>query len=162
MRANRAIRPEYILKVLPRTRTGDTLTYTWSLISGPASVTIDNPAISKTSFLGVKSGTYRFMLTCADAKSSSTDTVNIIINNVAPSANAGSDMTVDSGTAITLHSVGSDPNDDALAYRWSLIEGPGIALPSMTTQGYSTHATECRPVQVYSCLRRWRQHKPGG
>ena len=113
---------------------GDTLTYTWSLISGPASVTIDNPAISKTSFLGVKSGTYRFMLTCADAKSSSTDTVNIIINNVAPSANAGSDMTVDSGTAITLHSVGSDPNDDALAYRWSLIEGPGIALPSMTTQ----------------------------
>jgi hypothetical protein len=113
---------------------GDSITYAWSLASGPASVSIDNAASSRASFLGVKSGTYRFMLTCADARSSSTDTVDIIINNAAPSANAGSDMTVDSGSAITLHSAGSDPNDDALAYTWSLLEGPGIALPSMTTQ----------------------------
>ncbi len=113
---------------------GDSITYSWSLVTGPVSVTIDNAASSKASFLGVKSGTYRFMLTCADARSSSTDTVDISINNVAPSVNAGSDMIVDSGTAITLHSVGSDPNDDTLVYTWSLLEGPGIALPSMTTQ----------------------------
>jgi hypothetical protein len=113
---------------------GDSITYAWSLVSGPATVTIDKATSSKASFMGVKSGTYRFMLTCADARSSSTDTIDIKINNVAPSANAGSDMTVDSGTSITLHSAGSDPNDDALAYTWSLLEGPGIALPSMTTQ----------------------------
>ncbi|HEY9160374.1 MAG TPA: PKD domain-containing protein [Desulfomonilia bacterium] len=113
---------------------GDIITYSWSLVSGPVPVTIDNATSSRASFLGVKSGTYRFMLTCSDARSSSTDTVDIKINNVAPNVNAGSDMTVDSGTTITLHSVGSDPNDDALVYTWSLLEGPGIALPSMTTQ----------------------------
>ena len=112
---------------------GDSITYTWSQISGTP-VTIVNTATSKTSFMGVKAGAYRFMLSCSDGRAISTDSVDIIINNVAPSVNAGSDMTIDSGTVITLHSSGSDPNGDALTYTWSLIEGPGIALPAMAAQ----------------------------
>ena len=112
---------------------GDSITYTWSQISGTP-VTIENSAISKTSFMGIKAGTYRFMLSCSDGRATSTDSVDIIIKNVAPSINAGSDMTVDSGSAVTLHSSGSDPNGDTLSYSWSLIEGPSIALPAMTTQ----------------------------
>jgi hypothetical protein len=112
---------------------GDAITYAWTQMSGPQ-VAIENAAISRTSFMGIKAGTYSFMLSCSDGRSTSTDSVDIIINNVGPSVNAGSDMTVDAGTVLTLHSTGSDPNGDSLSYTWSLIEGPGIALPLMTTQ----------------------------
>ena len=112
---------------------GKPITYAWTQVSGPQ-VAVENSTISKTSFMGIKAGTYRFMLSCSDGRATSTDSVDIIINNVAPSINAGSDMTVDSGSAVTLHSSGSDPNGDTLSYSWSLIEGPSIALPAMTTQ----------------------------
>ncbi len=112
---------------------GDAIAYSWTQVSGPQ-VAIENSTTSRASFMGVKAGTYRLMLSCSDLRATSTDYVDIIINNVAPSVNAGSDMTVDSGTVITLHSSGSDPNGDALTYTWSLVEGPGIALPAMTTQ----------------------------
>ncbi|MFY9397803.1 MAG: PKD domain-containing protein [Desulfomonilia bacterium] len=113
---------------------GDTLQYTWTQVSGPVTVQIANANSARASFVGTKAGVYRFMLRCFDGKASSTDMVDITIRNVAPSVSAGSDMTVEAGTQVTLHAVGSDPNDDELSYRWRLVSGEGAILPNMNKQ----------------------------
>jgi hypothetical protein len=113
---------------------GDTLEYAWSFVTGPTSVEIENPTSVQASFVGTKAGVYRFMLSCFDGKVAVTDTVDISIVNVAPSVDAGSDMTIDSGETIQLHASGSDPNTDPLTYEWSLVEGPQAQLPDMNDQ----------------------------
>lgn len=113
---------------------GDTLQFTWSFVSGPAAVTIDNAASARANFVGTKAGLYRFMLRCFDGKSTGTDTVDITILNVAPSVNAGSDMTVTVGTQVVLHATGADSNEDNLTYLWKFVQGSAMTLPSMTQQ----------------------------
>jgi len=112
---------------------GDSLSYSWTQVSGPQA-TLENPSSSNASFMGIKSGTYRFMLSCSDGRATSTDTVDIIINNLAPSVNAGNDMTIDSGSSITLQATGADANDDTLTFAWTRLEGPAISLPALNTQ----------------------------
>ena len=102
---------------------GDTLKYTWSQVSGPVSVQIENATSVRASFVGTKAGVYRFMLKCFDGKSSSSDTVNVTVRNVAPSVSAGNDMTIDAQTRVTLHAAGTDPNGDSLSYLWRLVSG---------------------------------------
>jgi len=116
---------------------GDTLQYTWSQVSGPVSVQIENANRATASFMGSKAGVYRFMLRCFDGKSSATDTVDITIRNVAPSVSAGSDMTIEVQSQVTLHATGSDPNGDALTYQWRLVSGSGVQLPNMNRQDIS-------------------------
>ena len=113
---------------------GDTLQYTWTQVSGPVTVQLLSAASARASFVGTRAGIYRFMLRCFDGKASATDTVNITIRNVAPSVSAGSDMTVEAHTPVTLHAVGSDPNNDELSYRWTLVSGEGAVLPDMRRQ----------------------------
>ena len=113
---------------------GDPLEFAWSLIEGPVAVEIESPESALASFVGTKAGLYRFMLSCFDGKITATDTVNITIFNVAPSVDAGSDMTVDDGETIQLHASGSDPNGDTLNYLWSKVEGPESLLPDMMQQ----------------------------
>lgn len=110
-----------------------TLSYAWTQILGTA-VTIENANKANASFLAVKSGLYRFMLTCGNGKSTSSSTVDITINNLAPTVDAGNNVTINSGTSVTLHADGADANNDALSYTWTMVSGPTISLPSMTTQ----------------------------
>jgi len=113
---------------------GDSLEFAWTLLDGPLSVEIVNPTSSQASFVGTKAGLYRFMLTCFDGKASASDTVAITIENVAPSVDAGSDMTIDESETIQLHADGSDPNNDTLSYEWSQVEGPETTLVDMANQ----------------------------
>jgi hypothetical protein len=109
--------------------------YLWTQVgTSPASVTINTPTSQKADFVGIKAGTYQFMLTCTNSGGSSSATVNVTINNVAPSVNAGSNMTINSGTQITLHATGADSNQDSLTYTWSKVSGPSVTLPSLTQQ----------------------------
>ncbi|MBN2299378.1 MAG: fibronectin type III domain-containing protein, partial [Deltaproteobacteria bacterium] len=113
---------------------GDSLDFSWSLVTGPASVTIENSSSEQASFVGSKAGVYRFMLSCFDGKATATDTVDITVLNIAPSVGAGSDMTVDAGESVLLHATGSDPNGDTLSYEWSLVEGVSAELPDLASQ----------------------------
>jgi len=112
------------------------LSYAWTQVSG-TSVALANAKTANANFLAVKAGTYRFMLTCSNGKSSSSGTVDVIINNVAPTVSAGNDITINAGQTISLTASGADANSDVLSYIWSFVEGPSISLPAMNTQTLS-------------------------
>jgi len=120
---------------------GLTLQYAWSFVSGPATVTIDDANTVRASFVGTKAGVYRMRLTCSNGRVSVSDTVDITILNVKPTVNAGNDMTVDSGTQLTLHATGADSNEDLLSYQWSLVQGTGVTLPDMSQQDITLSIT---------------------
>jgi predicted secreted protein len=111
---------------------GDPLTYQWSQTAGPA-VTLSDPTAPQPSFvppnaplLGV---TLTFRLTVSDGIASSIDVVNITVQNVAPTANAGLDQFVNEGTVVTLDGSGStDLGGDPLTYTWQQIGGPPVTL----------------------------------
>jgi PKD domain len=111
---------------------GDPLTYQWSQTAGPA-VTLSDPTAPQPSFvppnaplLGV---TLTFRLTVSDGIASSIDVVNITVQNVAPTANAGLDQLVNEGTVVTLDGSGStDLGGDPLTYTWQQIGGPPVTL----------------------------------
>ena len=53
--------------------------------------------------------------------------------NQAPTANAGTDQTVNSGAAVTLRGSGSDPENAISAYRWRQTSGTSVALSNATS-----------------------------
>ena len=54
--------------------------------------------------------------------------------NKAPTANAGSDQTVNAGAAVALQGSGSDADDGIAAYQWRQISGATVALTNAQTQ----------------------------
>ncbi len=120
---------------------GDALTYAWSQLSGPTvSLQGANTATCKFTAPSVATDTaLSFRLNVNDAKGgSSSDDVNVLVHvstptNSPPTANAGTDQTVSSGTAVTLQGAGSDPNGDALTYAWSQLSGPAVTLTGAAT-----------------------------
>jgi large repetitive protein len=112
---------------------GQTLTYSWSQVSG-TTVIIETSTASTASFLGITAGTYQFRLTCSNGTSSSSDTVSVTIQNVAPTVDAGSNRTILAGTAITLHATGQDSNENTLTYQWTKVSGSSVTLPSLAQQ----------------------------
>ena len=115
---------------------GDVITYIWSQVSGPQ-VSLENAQTKRASFLGIAAGQYTFRLSCSDGKTTSSDTTTVTINNVAPTVNAGNDVTIDAGQTVTLHAAGQDANNNSLGYSWTLVDGPSITLPVMNTQNIS-------------------------
>jgi hypothetical protein len=112
---------------------GQGLSYSWTQVSG-TQVIIETPTASTASFMGIKAGAYQFRLTCTNSAGSSSATVNVTILNIAPSVNAGSNMTIDAGTQITLHATGQDPNEDNLTYQWTKVSSQSVTLPNMAQQ----------------------------
>lgn len=48
--------------------------------------------------------------------------------NVAPTANAGADQTVDEGTTVTLTGAGTDSDGSISSFAWTQVSGPTVAL----------------------------------
>src|SRR3989441_682768 len=122
---------------------GDALTFKWTQISGPA-ITLTGANTTNPTFNAPLVDTdtiLTFQLTVNDGKlDSAPAAVNVVIKNVlAPSnnppvANAGPDQTVNDGSSITLDgSASSDPDGDALTFKWTQVAGPTVTLTGAST-----------------------------
>lgn len=108
---------------------GDSLTYLWTVVDEPqvGAGVLDNPQAVKPVLTITRYGTYRVELVVHDGTVSSTpDTVVITTGgNVAPVANAGSDVTAGVNQQVCLDgSRSSDANGDKLTYAWSITTRP--------------------------------------
>ena len=116
------------------------LTYSWSQTAGSPSVTLTGATTQTPSFTApnvVANVTLTFTLTVNDGVLNGTDTVDITIvaDNDAPSANAGTNQTVDEGDTVSLSGSGSDPESQNLTYSWAQTGGsPNVTLTGATTQ----------------------------
>ncbi|WP_172299271.1 PKD domain-containing protein [Pseudoruegeria sp. HB172150] len=120
----------------------DPLTYAWTQTSG-TTVTLDDSTSASPSFTAPTLATNGsdedlvFQLIVNDGTvDSAADTVTISVEaptNVAPTADAGPNQTVDSGEAVTLDGTGSsDPESDPLTYAWTQTSGTTVTLDDST------------------------------
>ncbi|HEV2706799.1 MAG TPA: RHS repeat-associated core domain-containing protein [Pyrinomonadaceae bacterium] len=106
------------------------LTYAWTKVSGPGTVSFSNPAALATTANFGEAGVYVLRLTADDTELTGSDDVRITVNgtNKAPVVNAGADQTVAHPTIITLGGSATDdglPIDSTLHVTWSKVSGPG-------------------------------------
>lgn len=119
---------------------GDKLRYSWEQTSGQSvkmsSKTTAGPTFYAPSIASGQSKSLTFELTVSDRfGESDSDSVTITVRTVNnnPTANAGSDKTVDEQTQVTLSGSGKDPNRDPLSYEWSQVGGEHVELSSTTS-----------------------------
>jgi hypothetical protein len=116
---------------------GDAVTLTWAQTSG-APVTLEGDAFTAPEVMGTE--TLGFRLTASDGRGgSSTADVTVTVRNVnrAPVADAGMKLTVKAGQRVTLAGHGSDPDGDALSFRWAQVSGAPVTLEGGDTAGPS-------------------------
>ena len=116
---------------------GDSLSYSWSLVSVPngSTATLSDTTSVQPTFVADLDGTYNVSLVVNDGSDNSApDSVDVTAStpNNAPVANAGSNQNVSTGTLVTLNGNGStDADGDALTYAWTLDSIPGGSTASL-------------------------------
>ncbi len=112
---------------------GDPISYTWSQVQGPASVTLQGANTAQASFVAGAAGLYEFQLIVRDGQvASSPDRVRVTVesptNRVPVAVIEGVDP-VEQGDWVTLDGSGShDPDQDPLSFSWSQTGGPQVML----------------------------------
>ena len=111
---------------------GDSLTYEWTQVSGPAvPLRHENASSPQAQFDRPRTDQMlTFQLRVSDESgAASEDTVTLTFRNAPPTAKAGTDQTSGRGRTITLNGSGSDDiADNALTYKWSQISGTPVEL----------------------------------
>lgn len=111
--------------------------YAWSKISGTGG-TITSPSSASTTVTGLAQGTYKFQLTVTDnSGATGKDTVQVTVNaaatNKAPTAYAGTDITITLPiNLVTLSGSGTDADGTISSYAWTKISGTGGTITSPT------------------------------
>jgi hypothetical protein len=112
---------------------GDPLSYLWLFASLPTNsaltdTDISTPTSSTASFTPDVAGPYTLRLRVHDGTYPSNDYMGVVVTgpNSAPSADAGGDRSVTTGTLISLDgSASSDPEGDSLSFAWTLVAPSG-------------------------------------
>jgi hypothetical protein len=109
-----------------------TLTYAWTTVSGPGTVTFANAASASTTATFSAAGNYVLRCTVTDSEALSGSDVTDITHsepapvNNPPTVNAGFDATVAYGTTVSLD--GTVTDEGAVTYLWSEDSGPGTPV----------------------------------
>ena len=120
---------------------GDTLTYKWYLVSKPAgsAAALTGDTTAAPTFVADLVGTYVAVLVVNDGKVDSavaSTTVTAADVNQAPTAVLTADtqvLTLTPATTATLNGTQStDPNRDALSYRWAVTTRPATSTAALT------------------------------
>ena len=126
---------------------GSTLTFAWTKVSGPGTVTFApaNAAVTTATFS--TPGVYVLRLTASDSELSNFDEVTVRFNqqNQAPVVSAGPDLTISlNGIANLNGSVTDDglPLNSTVITTWTMVSGPGLVtfardLDHITTATFS-------------------------
>lgn len=107
--------------------------FRWRQVYGPE-VTLSDPNSMNPTFTPEPESEYRFELIVSDGiYESLPDEVSIVVQNIAPIADAGPDQSMSSlPSIVTLDGGGSyDPQDESLTYRWRQITGPVVNLSNV-------------------------------
>lgn len=131
---------------------GTITAYAWTRISGPNTPAIVSPTTASTSVTGLIAGTYVFRLTVTDNQSlTGFDEVQVIVSaspNVAPTANAGIDQTIQLPVnSVNLVGSGNDPDGSIVSYLWTQIAGATATITSPATA--STSVTGLNTTGIY-------------
>jgi mono/diheme cytochrome c family protein len=117
----------------------DPLTYAWTMVSTPAgsNATLSNGTQPGPTFSADMDGTYVVQLVVNDGTADSApDTVTITASstNSAPTADAGSNQNVATGSVVTLDGSGSqDADGDPLTYSWTMVSRPAGSSAGLST-----------------------------
>jgi len=132
---------------------GSTLSVNWSVVSGPGTVTFDNPQQAGTTATFSQTGTYVLRLTANDSDLITDDDVVVTVNpsagNQPPTVSAGAGQTIQVEQTATLNGTATDdglPAGSTLAITWSVVSGPGQVVfgnahQAQTTATFSTPGT---------------------
>jgi cytoskeletal protein CcmA (bactofilin family) len=120
---------------------GTIVSYSWKMISGAAGAGIKNATQAAALAYSLKQGQYLFELTVQDNDgAASTDTVQVTVNpaiNLAPVANAGSDVVISLPVNSTLlNGSATDADGTIVSVSWTKISGP--AAGNLTGQNTFT------------------------
>ena len=135
---------------------GQTLTYAWTQVSGPT-VTLTDPGLIQPGFIapevlfGDANLSLVFRLTVSDGLVEDTALVLVEVEGVnqPPTADAGTDQSVNPGDTVTLDGSGSsDPDGLGLAYGWVQLLGPEVVLTGADTAMPSFTAPQIPPGEA--------------
>jgi hypothetical protein len=109
---------------------GISVAISWSVISGPGTVTLPDPESAVTTARLSAVGTYVFRLTASDSLRTSSDevTLTVVKPNEAPMVSAGKDQLVVWPSAANLGGLVNDdglPAGAPLTFLWRQVSGPG-------------------------------------
>jgi hypothetical protein len=112
---------------------GSVTSYLWSQTAGTevSLADLSSESITFTAPSLIEAITLTFELTVTDDDGSTgKDTVNVVINpvNLAPTASAGTDQSVDEKTLVTLTGSGSDSDGTVVSYTWLQTSGDNVSL----------------------------------
>lgn len=124
---------------------GGSLTFAWTKVSGPGTVTFAPANAATTTATFSTPGVYVLRLTASDSELSASDEVTVRFNqqNQAPVVSAGPDLTIPlNGTATLNGSVTDDglPINATVITLWTMVSGPGL-VTFARAQDHITTAT---------------------
>jgi len=124
---------------------GSTLSINWSVVSGPGTVTFENPQQANTTATFSQTGTYVLRLTANDSDLITDDDVVVTVNpsagNQPPTVSAGANQSIQIEQTATLNGTANDdglPTGSTLSITWSVVSGPGQVVFGNTHQAQTT------------------------